>query len=371
MASLKEIANLQSGNFQGWGYAHVNPNGMPGSEYPLGTPTHPAQTLANARAICVVREMCRVALHGAFNLDAAMQDYQFFGDGVLSPTYDIFDLNGQDIDGSSFEDMVITGAQGGTEFAHYHRCLLNAATALRGMAKNCVLMGTLDIATGGAQDYFDFINCRSYRNAAVTVEINASDHVNFFNFAGTLILDSMTGGTVNIWAGAGATITINASCTGGTINIYGNAIVTDNSVGAVVTDHTIDERAANINDQTSGILVQVPYFVEMDTINGDVITLFAFDALGCTIREVFISFYLPNSAGTFTPTWEKTRVGDLVTFVVEVVPALAVIAVPAAPNVYSYKLGEIAQGLQGRFRIAEDANAGVTVDAFAVALMEL
>jgi len=133
----------------------------------------------------------------------------------------------------------------------------------------------------------------------------------------------------------------------------------------------IHTRVADVDDKVSGILVQVPYFVTMDTINANTITLFSFDALGCTIREVFISFYLPNSAGTFTPTWEKTRAGDLVTFTVEVVPALAVIAAPAAPNVYSYKLGEIAQGLQGRFRILESAHAGVTVDAFAVVIMEL
>jgi len=135
--------------------------------------------------------------------------------------------------------------------------------------------------------------------------------------------------------------------------------------------HLIHTRTADVDDKVSGILVQVPFFVSMDTINADVITLFSFDALGCTVREVFINLYLPNSAGTFTPTWEKTRAGDLVTFIVEIIPAIAPIAAPAAPQVYSYKLGEIAQGLQGRFRILEDANAGVTVDAFAVVIMEI
>lgn len=137
--------------------------------------------------------------------------------------------------------------------------------------------------------------------------------------------------------------------------------------------HLIHTRVADVDDKVSGILVQVPYFVEIDTIQNDVIELFAFDALGCTIREIFVSFYLPNHAtATFTPTWEKTRAGDLITFTTEVVPAIANIAPAAGNTVYSYKLGEIAQGLQGRFRIAQSNHAGgVTVDAFAVVIMEL
>jgi len=123
-----------------------------------------------------------------------------------------------------------------------------------------------------------------------------------------------------------------------------------------------------VDSKVSGILVQVPYFVSMDTINGT-ITLFEFDALGCTIRDVFISFYMPATGLTLTLTWEKTRAGDLVTFTDEAVPALAQIINPAAAYYYSYKLGEIAQGLQGRFRIA--TTGVVNIDAFAVVVMEV
>ena len=135
----------------------------------------------------------------------------------------------------------------------------------------------------------------------------------------------------------------------------------------------IHTRVADVDDKVSGILVQVPFFVTMNTIVNDVITLFAFDALGCTIREVFISFYLPlHATATFTPTWQKTRANDLVTFTEEAYPVLPAIVTPAAARYYSYKCGEIAQGLQGRFRIAQSNHAGVvTVDAFAVVVMEV
>lgn len=130
----------------------------------------------------------------------------------------------------------------------------------------------------------------------------------------------------------------------------------------------------SVDDKVSGILVQVPFYVTTQTVKNSSITLFALDALGCTIREVYISFYLAaDDAATFAPTWHKTRAGDLVTFTQEAVPTLAEIVNPANARVYSYKLGEIAQGLQGEFRLAQDnaGNANNAVDAFCVVSMIL
>ncbi len=138
--------------------------------------------------------------------------------------------------------------------------------------------------------------------------------------------------------------------------------------------HLIHTRVADVDDKVSGILVQVPFFNTTQTVLNSSITLFALDALGCTIREVYISFYLAlDAAATFTPTWHKTRAGDLVTFTQEAIPALAVITTPAANRYYSYWLGEIAQGLQGEFRLAQDnaGNANNACDAFCIAFMVL
>lgn len=134
----------------------------------------------------------------------------------------------------------------------------------------------------------------------------------------------------------------------------------------------IHTRVADVDDKVSGILVQVPFYNTTQTVINDTITLFALDALGVTIREVYVCFYLAlDAAAIFTPTWHKTRAGDLVTFTEEADPPLAVIINPAANRVYSYKLGEIAQGLQGEFRLAQDnaGNANNLCDAFCVVLM--
>lgn len=391
--NLKQYANLQSIAFDDavW----VDDNGMPGTEYPLGTPAHPVlggavpgPGLVDARAICAARNRHHLMLHGVIEIDAAMVGYIFAGH-YFETLADYIDLNGQDVSGSRFEDIVVTAAQGGAGLATFVTCILYNMTGFKGMAENCPIYGTLALA---AANYADFDGCSSVHDVC-TITVANPTRASFKDwkgnltlasqtagvafvrgFDGDLTIDAMTGGTLDIYMREG-TVTINANCTGGTINIYGSCRVTDNSVGTIVGHLYLDFAVEEVDDKAAGILVQVPYFVTMDTVNGGTITLFSFDALGCTIREVFISFYMPNNAGTFTLTWEKTRANDLITFTEELVGApcipMANIAVPANSRYYSYRLGEIAQGLQGRFRILEDANAGVTVDAFAVVVMEL
>lgn len=390
---LKEYANLQSIAFDDGVW--VDDNGMPGTEYPLGTPAHPVlggatpgPGLVDARAICAARNRHHLYLHGVFGLDAAMVGYVFMGH-YFESLADYITLNGQDVDGSRFDDIVVTGAQGGlaATLATYTQCILWQMTGFKGMAEDCPVFGAMGLA---ASCFADFNNCNSIHTTCVMTVGNPTrlsikdwkGNLTLYQqtagpafvrgFDGDLTIDEMTGGTLDIYMREG-TVTIDADCTGGTINIYGSARVTDNSVGAVVGHHYLDFAVEEVDDKAAGILVQVPYFVTIDTIVNDVITLFSFDALGCTIREVFISFYLPlHGTATFTPTWEKTRANDLVTFIAELDPALAVIGTPAANGYYSYKLGEIAQGLQGRFRIAQDNIAGVrTIDAFAIVVMEL
>ena len=136
----------------------------------------------------------------------------------------------------------------------------------------------------------------------------------------------------------------------------------------------IHARVVDVDTKVSGILVQVTYFNTTVTTSGASVTLFALDALGGTIREIFVSFYLvSDGAATFTPGWYKTRAADLITFTAQVLPALANIVTPVANAYYSYSLGELAQGLQGEFRLAQSAAGAATcvVDAYMTVLMEI
>lgn len=361
--------------------------GIAGTAWPVGTPQVPSDVIADIITICAARNLRTIQVHGALTLGAAMEHYNFVGYDH-EDIADTLDLNGHDVDGSHISNLFVTGAQGGTGFLTLVRCVAYALTLFAGRMEDTDFYGSAFSLRDA--DYADIDDCHSI-HSDVTITVQAPTRASIKNWEGNLILtaqdggvcyvrglkgdltiDAMTLGSLDIFMNSGR-VTINANCTGGTINIFGSAVVTDNSIGAVVNDYTLDQRAANIDTQLDGMLVQVPFYNQIDTIVNDEVILFEFDALGATIREIFIGFYLPLHVGaTFTPTWRKTRPNDLVTFTTEVLPALATIITPAANAYYSFKLGELAQGLQGRFYLAQDNIAGVrTVDAWAVALMVL
>lgn len=128
-----------------------------------------------------------------------------------------------------------------------------------------------------------------------------------------------------------------------------------------------------VDQKVAGMLAQVTLYNSLDsTVNAETIC-FELDAIASTIREIFVSFYLPlHATATFTPRFYKTRPNDLVTFTQELIPAIAAIVTPAANAYYSYSLGDLAQGLQMRFVIHQSNNAPAnTVDAWLICLMEV
>ncbi len=130
---------------------------------------------------------------------------------------------------------------------------------------------------------------------------------------------------------------------------------------------------AAVQQAINGQLTLVTVFFSGNTSVGGSVTLFALDALGGSIKDIKVNFFLDDeAAATFTPTWHKTRAADLITFTQEAIPAIAAIALPAADRVYRYDLGDLAEGLQGEFRLAQDGLGGANpYDGFVTCLMEV
>jgi hypothetical protein len=232
---LKGYSNIQQIALKDEVY--VDDNGLLGTQYPLGTYQFPVLTLAQALVISGERNIVSLRLRGSHLIPDTMERFNFKGYVHLDIT-DLIDLNGQDVDGSSFMDLVLTGAQGGTGYIYARECVVTNATSLRGVFNHTKLVTAIGLATGGATDYIDFVECYSLMgNVAVTV--NTPDLVNFYGWRGSMTLQTMGGGIVNIWAADGAIITIAASCVGGTINIYGNAQVVNNTGGTVVNNYSL------------------------------------------------------------------------------------------------------------------------------------
>jgi len=227
--------------------------GIAGTTYPIGTAEMPSSVIADVITICGVRNLNCIEARGVLTLGAAMVGYSFQG-LYFESLADYLDLSDEDVSGSRFEDIVVTGGQGGAGLATYVRCILYVMTGFRGLAENCPIYGNIALATGGA-DYADFDACSSIHDTC-TMTVGDPDRLSVKDwkgnltlsaqtdglafmrgFDGDLIVDGMTGGELNIFMRDG-TVTINANCTGGTINIYGDARVTDNhGAGCTVNDY--------------------------------------------------------------------------------------------------------------------------------------
>jgi len=226
--------------------------GIAGTTYPIGTSGMPSDVIADVITICVAHNIRVISVHGALTLGDTMEHYTFTGFTHEDVT-DILSLGGQDVDGSLVENLIVTGAQGGTGFLTLVWCVAYALTLFNGRMENCDLFGSaMSFADGG---YIDLNNCQSIHGVVtITVQAPARGSIKQYSgnltltaqdggvmfvrgFKGDLIIDAMTGGTNDIVMNGG-TITLNANCTGGTVNIYGNAVVIDNSGATVVNDYT-------------------------------------------------------------------------------------------------------------------------------------
>jgi len=344
--------------------------GIAGTTYPIGTAAMPSDVIANVIALCTRYNILNIYVNGLLTLGATMENYRFFGHYDEGAT-DLA-LAGQDVDNSRFEGLHISGAQGGTGLATYIKCILNAVTGFRGLARNCALYGSLGLATGNT-DYADFDHCTSI-HGPITVTIGSPDRVSFKSFHGAMVLtaqaaglvylrgfhgslevDAMVGGTLAIHAN-GADITINADCTAGTINIYGSATVINNAIGAIVNDYTEqDDRAEQTAELIAADMTLVTAFGSGTLADTAEQTLCSLDAVGGTKKDVKVAVYLAGATvGNIQERWYLTSVAAPAVFVRKYPENAA--HNPGAAAVLTREFGDVPEGLQLQFRIDSAGN---------------
>jgi len=215
--------------------------GVPGQTWPIGTPTVPSDVIADVIAMCTARNLRVIDVHGLLTLGNTMEHYTFIGHRHEAVA-DTLALAGQDVDESIIIGCLVSGAQGGTGFLTLENCIVYLLTDFQGIANYCDLYGSaMSLKNAGYQDLH---HCNSV-HSDLTITVNAPTRASFKEMAGncqftaqtggelyirgykgTLIINAMTGGTLDIYAN-GADITINANCDApSVISIYGNARVT-------------------------------------------------------------------------------------------------------------------------------------------------
>lgn len=213
-----------------------------------GLESNPVSTIAAATTIATALSVKRFYLtnNTLITLAAGYDGYEFIGRG----TGNQITLGSQDVDGSHFENLVMTGVQGGTGMVQIKGCSLTGLTGLEGWIENSLLTGNITVRAGTTTS---FTACHSGIPGSGTPEMTFGAgvvSVAFRLYSGGLQINSMTADDTMSYDCPVGQFIIDATCTGGTLVARGNHTLTDNAGGAVTVTDDARIDVAQINNPT-------------------------------------------------------------------------------------------------------------------------
>jgi hypothetical protein len=225
--------------------AAANTNTVNGED---GTWNKPVSTIAAAKIIADSLGIDRIYLvnNSSITLVATMEDYEFVGIGEMS--VNIVNFGSQDVDRSVFYNLLLTGAQGGTERCQAKGACLLAITGMEITALACLIADGTSLVL---RDDCAFDSCFSAvaGGSAPTLDINSVSNVNVYvrHYSGGFNVANAVATTVMSYEAIGQ-LTIDATCTSLTIAARGILTYTDNGTTTNLIGDAVVNRT-NINTE--------------------------------------------------------------------------------------------------------------------------
>lgn len=218
-----------------------------------GTLANPVSTLAAARVLADSMNIHRYNILNAssFTLAATYENWVFHDIGHNST----IDLGSQDVDNSVFEELIITGTQGGTGTISLIDCDITDLHDFDGEALYCWLIDSL-VMDNNSSAYLG--NCYSAvaGNGTPTIDFHvASNNIAFRNYSGGINVVNMSSNDKLSIEGNGQII-VDASCSNAPITARGNFSITDNGSSTVWTYDAVYNKGF-VRDTVSGIDVNI------------------------------------------------------------------------------------------------------------------
>jgi hypothetical protein len=237
-ATQQEQQDIQYASFNG-GVSVDLVGGTAGTEFPTGTERQPVDNFTDALTIAQSRGFLTFYVIGDATIDSGNNytDYRFVGQGQNLTTMTL--NTAANFTNASFEEAKVTGTLDGD--SNIINCIIQNLTFVSGVITNCILdSGTITL---GGSATAHFINCASGVPGASTPIINcggSGQPLALRNFNGGIELENKTGAdSVSIDMNSGQII-LDSTVTNGPIICRGVGKLTDNSVGATVTNELID-----------------------------------------------------------------------------------------------------------------------------------
>jgi hypothetical protein len=264
-------------NFGVWVDAGANTNTVVGVD---GTPKNPVGTIAAAKTIADALGYATIYLLDGANetIGETMEHYRFVGITRSA----VIDLGGQDVDGSFFECLTVTGEQGGTGLIVISNAGLTNVDSLEIHARNCAILGNLSLR--GGTSFFDKCYSSVPGNTTPVLDfrdVNVAVGINWRAYSGGLELKNMTVDHTISYEADGQLI-INANCDNGNITARGMMQITNSGTSMNITDDAVWNRTdifdptidslSKIFDSLSAVLDTLQAGVKVASIVTDAIT---------------------------------------------------------------------------------------------------
>ena len=262
-AGLQDLSTLLASAYQN--QVVFSAVGQSGTDTPVGTRSTPVNNFDDAVILSGNLGIRRIqmATSGTLGGGTVATGKVFSGD---NPAVDVLTIRSSaEVSDCGFENLTVRGVLDGNNI--FKHCTIADINYVNGLLQECALTGTIEI-DGTAQA--NIINCWSGTagledHQLVTIDMGGSGNsLALRNYSGGLKLTNYSGeGAITLDFASGRLV-VDPSCTGGTIGVRGICDVTDNSVGSVVVDQTLDSGLVVINDGVKKASLLIPHTRELN-----------------------------------------------------------------------------------------------------------
>lgn len=214
--------------------------------YVDGTRVKPVSTLVAAKTLADAIGFQRYYIVNSSNLTLAAthENWEFIGIGEGN----LIDFGSQDVDGSVFDHLMISGTQGGTGMAGLHDCYLNTIDSLEAIVISSSLSDTISVRVSG-NTVFDQCYSNVAGNNTPGLNFNSAGTINVSvrHYSGGLALFNMIS-THTISYESDGQLVIDGSCTSANVTTRGNMTITDNGTTTSLTDDAVFNKTELVDD---------------------------------------------------------------------------------------------------------------------------
>ena len=248
----KEIEDQSFADARIW----IDDAGLPGTQFPRGTPGDPVNNIADAQAIISNRNLPkRLHIKGTFNISENLDSYDIEG---ASSQLTVLDFgSSSSASGTVISDAEIRGALSGSIDLSF--CKIVGLDSFNGAMYDCGLSGTINLTNS----MVEFISCHSDVSGSASAPIiNCGDQANLDlsirDWNGGLELTNISGSnsSVSVDINAGRLI-LDSSVSSGDIAVRGSGYIIDNSTGATVNISGLSFGTSGLTPEESAQLGQI------------------------------------------------------------------------------------------------------------------